>query len=383
MYDDDSSAKVPLMERREMEEEEEEGENRHVDRDTTVTALWAKMRAAAAAVVTTVSFSASSNQKNKKNNPQALAAADVLKAAAAAKEQQKEEDGLEKNTMTTWTDNYFDGQDDIVAVFDHDIVALEEMELSRKVHRNFYAWWTLMECAIIIIAMLSVNSAFGDIDRLPGSDSVSLPIAWLIFYYTLNTIGSRIRRGLYQKWWQEKQEQKKNGNDMSHWPHTAVTRTGVRHAVVPLSTPSNVVGHNSYVVVDIPFADIKSIDKLWWIPKEASANATASSRWVHLALASETDGAEYVMTKTGNGRGPFYRRNPCAVALCGRKVQLGLFMSVLKEPARFQALVETLQQQQQQQQQHQVTMSSSSFSVVEKELSSRVPALKHDDGSNV
>jgi hypothetical protein len=337
IYDDDCSAKVPLM-------EDEEEEHRTGDRDTTTTTtttrLWAMMRAAATAVVTTVSLSALAN---KKNNPQ-------------AKKQQKEVDGPEEGgtTMTTWTDNYFDGQDDIVAVFDHDIVALEEMELSRKVHRNFYTWWSLMECALVIIGMLLINSI----------DSVSLPIAWVIFYYILNTIGSRIRRGLYRKWWQEKQDQKKNGSDVSHWPHTAVTRTGVRHSVVPLSAPPNVVGHNNYVVVDIPFADIKSIDKFWWIPKEASANAAASSRWVHLALASE-DGAEYVMTnKTGNGgRGPFYRRNPCAAALCGRKVQLGLFMSVLKEPTRFQELVEALQQQ------HQDTP--------------HVPADKHGDGSNV
>jgi hypothetical protein len=157
----------------------------------------------------------------------------------------------------------------------------------------------------------------------------------------------------------------KNGNDVStQWPHTAITRTGVRH-VVPPKLP-NGVGHNNYVVVDIPFADIKSIDKTWWIPKEASANATASSRWVFLSLAAKEDGAEYVRTnQTGNGgRGPFYRRNFCAVALCGQKVQLGLFMSLLKEPARFQGLVEALQQQ------HQVTP--------------RVPADKDgDDGSSV
>jgi hypothetical protein len=323
-----------------------------------------------------------SNKKNK-NNFKVPAAHDVSNAAAAKEQQKEEEDGLEKNTMTTWTDNYFDGQDDIVAVFDHDVVALEEMEMLRKVDRNFTLWWAIMVGVPYTIAIL--NSAFGDDQNplLPGIDPVVFPILYMIGLL----VGVLVRRFLYRKWWQEKQKQMmKNGNVVSHhWPHTAVTRTGVRHAVVPLSAPPNDVVGRNYVVVDIPFADIKSIQKLGGpIPKGLSANAAASSRFVSLVLASETDGAEYVMTNhKGNGHGPiFHRHNPCAVALFGRKVQLGLSLSVLKDPTRFQELVEALQQQ------HldQLTVLSSSSSVEKggAPLSSRrLPADPDGEGSNV
>jgi hypothetical protein len=218
----------------------------------------------------------------------------------------------------TWTDNYFnedERHDDIVAVFDYNIKVLKE----EKIKKWFNPWWPLVASAVYVFCFL-----------------LSLPIPILL------TIGLSLLCSstmLVRKWffWNS------CCSSVVVWPHTAVTRTGVRH-ILP-SSPEQ----QGYAL-DIPFEDIVSIE----------VQPLPTLCLVRLTLDSTDHGMEYVSSgycQLTNGVG-----------------QTQLVLTGLLEPVRFKKLVVAMKDK---------SSSSSMPSSQGAQLLSRVEACLNDISSNV
>jgi hypothetical protein len=193
----------------------------------------------------------------------------------------------------TWTDNYFDEEDDdehhddddIVAVFDYNIKLLKE----KQIKELFDPWWLLLPLPIYSFVLLS---------GLPIVVIIGLSfLCWstLLLLRIWFSVGNYCTSGLV-------------------WPHTAVTRTGVRHIIPPSSTSPEQPGY----ALDIPFADIVSIEL------QPLSNLLCL---VVLTLASTDHGIEYVTS------------GYCHLIKNRVGGQTQLVLTALLEPVRFKKLV--------------------------------------------
>jgi len=195
----------------------------------------------------------------------------------------------EAGDQLSWTDDYFTGAANIVAVFDHDPTALYEHYISGKHEAvcNFWTFfWFLLLCVPVSVVCLSLLP--GAVAGFLGTLLAMLAVGGIAFARSL----------LKAKY-----------PSFSGESHTAVKQTGIRHV---LADPK------AQYEVHIPFDEIVSIHA-------SCENAVAK---IEIEMASN-DGSEYVIHGI-----PVFEKTYSGGSWLSKLVLIGL-----KEPFRFKKLV--------------------------------------------
>lgn len=187
----------------------------------------------------------------------------------------------------SWTDDFFQGDTDIVAAFDYDLQQLKDMKIA--------------EITGPLWGLGSTASIGGFVWSIGVGMPVFVPIGCALLFIAGLASTAPTKRYL------EKRVDKV-------WAHTAVTRTGVRHV-----QPSN--PNQPGFALEIPFEDVLSI-KIETLPSNFSVA-------VRLTLASTDDGLEYITSGYCN---------------FGKTQEIKLCLIGLKEPVRFKKLIMTMKE---------------------------------------
>jgi hypothetical protein len=193
------------------------------------------------------------------------------------------------------TDKFFEEHGDIVSVFDHDQPALVELKLQRDGDLYVERWHCLCwGCGLGCL-----------LSYVDGKNWLAIGFALVIFATRILVIPAKRR---------DFQALRKRFEDLpdSDWPHTAITRTGVRHVEPPTH-------HRGGCVLDIPFEDIVSIEMFDF------RESTFTWYDVTLTLTAADDGIKYI----SSGYHRFERWQG----------QIKVPLHCLKEPVRFRKLV--------------------------------------------